>query len=213
MISLHSLTLAAAALTALAFPPTALAGTSNCDDPSGKIILSGQGCAKSGSIEAGRVDPGDIEDDSPLRKHILEHHPIRTEEDAASTVILLSEGESGVRPVQKTAGDASNLCKEAPLKGAPLKGAQNGALTPSQLAVAACAGITSESVNPTISDEYKKKPQAKPQPPQQPSMITNCDPVGCWDNQGQRYNGKAGTPYLRQDGKVCQSVAGIMQCH
>ena len=96
----------------------------------------------------------------------------------------------------------------------PYKGAQNGQPTASQLAVAAaCAGVKSESVNPTISDEYKKKPQTKLQPPQQPSMITNCDPGGCWDNQGQRYNGTGGTPYFRQDGKVCQSVAGRMQCH
>lgn len=46
-----------------------------------------------------------------------------------------------------------------------------------------------------------------------PSVITNCDPGGCWDTKGNRYNGSAGPTHIRQDGKVCQKIGGIMQCN
>jgi hypothetical protein len=52
-------------------------------------------------------------------------------------------------------------------------------------------------------------PMSKPQP----SVITNCDGAGCWDEVGNRYNKAAGNTYFRGDGKICQGVGGNMQCN
>jgi hypothetical protein len=45
------------------------------------------------------------------------------------------------------------------------------------------------------------------------STITSCDPGGCWDNLGRRFNksGDVGN-FLRHDGNLCQSIGGLMQC-
>lgn len=50
-------------------------------------------------------------------------------------------------------------------------------------------------------------------PPPGPSIITNCDAGGCWDNQGKRYNSGGGPTMIRQDGRVCQRIGGMMQCN
>lgn len=52
-----------------------------------------------------------------------------------------------------------------------------------------------------------------PATPPPPSVITNCDAGGCWDNHGKRYNSGGGPTHIRQDGKVCQRVGAMMQCN
>ena len=52
-----------------------------------------------------------------------------------------------------------------------------------------------------------------PMPSQAPSVITNCDNTGCWDNLGTRYNKGAGNTYFRSTGGVCQGIGGQMQCN
>jgi len=52
-------------------------------------------------------------------------------------------------------------------------------------------------------------PPAYPQP--MPSVITNCDGAGCWDNLGGRYNKGAGNTYFGPSG-ACQSIGGMMHC-
>lgn len=67
--------------------------------------------------------------------------------------------------------------------------------------------------------ERSKKPSTHPNDPEyipsppRPSVITNCDSAGCWDDVGNRYNKGAGETYFRNDGKVCQSVAGTVICN
>lgn len=48
--------------------------------------------------------------------------------------------------------------------------------------------------------------------PHQPSIITNCDAGGCWDNLGGRYTRGAGTTYFRSSGGTCQLIGNMMQC-
>lgn len=56
-------------------------------------------------------------------------------------------------------------------------------------------------------------PNAVPAPTSpQPSVITNCDSAGCWDNLGNRYNKGAGSTYFPTSGGSCQLVGGMMQC-
>lgn len=52
-----------------------------------------------------------------------------------------------------------------------------------------------------------------PIPAPAPSVITSCDPGGCWDNFGNRYNGSGGPTYIRQDGRVCQNIGSMIQCN
>lgn len=44
-----------------------------------------------------------------------------------------------------------------------------------------------------------------------PSPVTACDPGGCWDTSGARYNG-TGPAMIRGDGKVCQQIGNMMHC-
>lgn len=46
-----------------------------------------------------------------------------------------------------------------------------------------------------------------------PSVITNCGPGGCSDNLGNQYSSGGGTTYIRQDGRVCQNIGGMMHCN
>lgn len=51
-----------------------------------------------------------------------------------------------------------------------------------------------------------------PAPPSTPSIITNCDAGGCWDNLGGRYNKGGGNTYFPTSGGACQMVGGMMHC-
>ncbi len=53
------------------------------------------------------------------------------------------------------------------------------------------------------------KQSAAKQP--RPSVITSCDPGGCWDNLGNRYNTGDGITYFGPKG-ACQLIAGMMHC-
>lgn len=48
--------------------------------------------------------------------------------------------------------------------------------------------------------------------PPSPAPVTSCDPGGCWDINGARYNA-IGSRMMRSDGKVCQQVGATMQCN
>jgi hypothetical protein len=46
-----------------------------------------------------------------------------------------------------------------------------------------------------------------------PVSMANCDPAGCWDTSGTRYNRAAGDTFFRQDGRACQRVGDQLQCN
>ena len=43
-------------------------------------------------------------------------------------------------------------------------------------------------------------------------LIVSCDPGGCWDENGVRYDAAGGGIFVRRDGASCQAVRGRMQC-
>lgn len=63
--------------------------------------------------------------------------------------------------------------------------------------------------NETYGDEA---PEVISAPPPQPSIITNCDPTGCWDNLGNRYN-NSGTGHFWRNGQFCVNNGGTVLCH
>ncbi|MDM1248532.1 DUF4124 domain-containing protein [Acinetobacter sp. R933-2] len=92
----------------------------------------------------------------------------------------------------------------------PYKGSQNGQLTANQLrTLAAMDGV---NVSSGDSDSSSNGSYSAPMPQAQaPTHMTSCDGSGCWDNQGNRYNGNNGTYY--NNGRVCRDIGGQMQCN
>ena len=64
---------------------------------------------------------------------------------------------------------------------------------------------------PPINSEPGFAIPAPPSTPR-PSVITNCDSAGCWDDVGGRYDRGAGDTYFGPSGAACQMVGGMMQC-
>jgi hypothetical protein len=59
----------------------------------------------------------------------------------------------------------------------------------------------------------EQKRRSLPVQNQAPSIITNCDAGGCWDNLGGRYNKGAGNTYFpASGGPACQMIGGQMRC-
>src|ERR1700737_548192 len=51
-----------------------------------------------------------------------------------------------------------------------------------------------------------------PVKPEAPFPVTTCDAGGCWNANGNRYQGGAGNIYLDSNGRICQRNGAWMQC-
>ncbi len=47
--------------------------------------------------------------------------------------------------------------------------------------------------------------------PPRPAFTSSCDSGGCWGSDGARYNSVGGS-LVSPNGKICQSVGGVLQC-
>lgn len=75
-------------------------------------------------------------------------------------------------------------------------------------------GKTSGYPSSRRSDTYGDgAPEVISAPPPPPATIVNCDPAGCWDTSGNRYNNAAGGNFWRTDGKFCTNTGGSVICH
>lgn len=54
-------------------------------------------------------------------------------------------------------------------------------------------------------------PVPVPAAPLPPVFTSVCDSSGCWGSDGSRTNA-AGGMLVRPDGRICQNVAGVLQC-
>ena len=43
-------------------------------------------------------------------------------------------------------------------------------------------------------------------------LVVSCDPGGCWDEFGGRYNRADSDVFIRDDGRSCLSIRGRMHC-
>ncbi|WP_347455714.1 DUF4124 domain-containing protein [Acinetobacter thermotolerans] len=99
------------------------------------------------------------------------------------------------------------IIKEA---STPYKGSKNGQLTANQLrTLAAMQGVNVPADNYPGNPPPSIPTPARSAPP--PSHITSCDSSGCWDNQGNRYNGNNGTYF--NNGRACRDIGGQLQCN
>ncbi|MEO8855610.1 MAG: hypothetical protein ABI343_01350 [Burkholderiaceae bacterium] len=54
------------------------------------------------------------------------------------------------------------------------------------------------------------KPDTVPAAPS--VLVVSCDPGGCWDENGLRYDRAGGGVFIRRDGASCESIRGRMAC-
>lgn len=73
------------------------------------------------------------------------------------------------------------------------------------------APISVPSAAGNITPLQLPTPNTAVAPPSAPNFTGNCDTAGCWGADGTRYNAIGGS-LVRPDGRLCQNVAGVMQC-
>lgn len=78
----------------------------------------------------------------------------------------------------------------------------------------ACEPLMSEGDMRTMKAKLQAAepaPERKPRGKNQP-MVSSCDPGGCWDTNGRRYNRAAGGTFYRDDGAYCLRIGSQLQC-
>jgi hypothetical protein len=106
--------------------------------------------------------------------------------------------ETGSTPVQPTAPRSDGAHAPAPGPVAPLQQQPAPARIPYQLILP-----------PPLPAPV---PAPAPAGPQAPLPLTTCDPGGCWDAGGSRYNGGIGNNLLDRSGRLCQRNGAWTQC-
>lgn len=173
-----------------------------CIDDSGKVTFSDQGCTSSESSSALAIQPANSMDSSRYQQPALQQYPSQAPMEppvGRTRVTVVGGSNDAARQRQK-------LCREA---STPHKGAHG--LTAAQRAHAAelCAGISLPVPPPHVT----AAPTSPSAPPAPPAVLTSCDPGGCWDSNGLRYNQGAGTTYIPANGgHACQRINGNMMC-
>ena len=112
------------------------------------------------------------------------------------------------QPTRSTEDEAlrQKIIQEA---STPYKGARG--LTANQRNTLAAMNSVNVSSGDSYSNSNNSYSTPMPQRQSSPTHMTSCDGSGCWDNQGNRYNGNNGTYY--NNGRVCRDIGGQMQCN
>lgn len=175
-------------------------GIVRCENPdTGAVEYTDGGC-RHGAGKSMNIPTGNTLDSGQVHRDMRRLKAKQAEKEARRRENMRRMNSLQRKQAQRQASEQERkLCERI---ARPHKGAQNGQLTAAQRnALRSCAG---------------GRTSAPPMPPVQaaprPSNITNCDPGGCWDNLGNRYNKGAGTTYFNQHGGVCQSIGGQMHC-
>jgi hypothetical protein len=76
-----------------------------------------------------------------------------------------------------------------------------------------CQALMSESEMLAMKEDLRAQRRAnRPAPTSPPSVITSCDPAGCFDSQGNRYNRTGTGNFTRRDGATCLRVGSELRC-
>ncbi|WP_416376156.1 DUF4124 domain-containing protein [Pseudomonas nitroreducens] len=171
------------------------------DAATGKTTFSDRGCNTGDDASAVSIRSANSIDGSQYRQQAVELEQSDTAVDPVqigSRVTVVGEGSDAER-------ERARRCKQA---STPYSGSQG--LTASQLAATAqlCAGASV-----ALPVESHSASLSAPPAPASPTVITNCDPAGCWDSNGVRYNKGAGDTYFPSSGgSACQLINGIFSC-
>jgi hypothetical protein len=196
-------------LVALALPSVSQAQAYKCKDRASKTFISSKPC-QDGKIPVSSVAQEYIPLERRLEAH-LAHQRRRYEVDRIDegyeAAVAAQQRYASQRSAQNTTGYRDKACDAA---SRPHPGAQNGQLTAAQRSTLASCGGGSAG-NQTIGTTARP-PSVMPAPPPAPSVITNCDAGGCFDNLGNRYTKGAGSTYFPGGGGSCQMIGGQMHC-
>ena len=116
------------------------------------------------------------------------------------------------RQPERSAEDEALRQKIIEKASTPYAGAK-GLTANQRRTLAAMNGVDVPADNSNSRNSYSvPMPPPTPTPaPVAPTHMTSCDGSGCWDNQGNRYNGNNGTYF--NNGRVCRDIGGQMQCN
>lgn len=191
-----------ALLVCVAWSFPASAQVFKCVDPiTGKTTFSDRGCDAGDDGAVLNVRPANSIDGSQYRQQAIEPEQYRNAVDSVQSrarVMVVGEGSDAELERKK-------LCKQV---SASYSGSHG--LTASQLAAAAqlCAGVSV-----ALPVESQGASVSAPLVQASPSVMTNCDPAGCWDSNGVRYNKGAGDTYFPTNGgPACQRINGKFSC-
>ncbi|WP_368735925.1 DUF4124 domain-containing protein [Pseudomonas sp. 30_B] len=171
------------------------------DSATGKTTFSDRGCNTSDDASAVSIRAANSIDGSQYRQHAVEPERYRTSVDpvqSAPRVTVVGESNDAQR-------EHTRRCKQASTSYPGSRG-----LTASQLAAVAqlCAGVSV-----ALPAESQGASASAPPAPAGPPVMTNCDPAGCWDSNGVRYNKGAGETYFPSNGgPACQRINGNFSC-
>lgn len=170
-----------------------------CVDASGKVTFTDSGCSSDEAVSSLAVQPANSMDSSryqqPAHQPYPAHNSVEATEDRVRVTVVGGNNDADRQ--------RKKLCKEA---STPHKGAHG--LTAAQRAHAAqlCSDISLPTPTPSAT-------RAPSPVPSMPAVITSCDPGGCWDSNGLRYNKGAGTTHFPANGgHACQYISGQMIC-
>lgn len=170
-----------------------------CVDNKGKVTLSDRGCSTSDKAVIVNIPPANsIEGSQYLEKSKV---PLQSVESEPLVAIIVEDKDT------KVEGERARLCKDA---STAIQGTRG--LTVAQRVASAklCADVSL-----TIPNTSGNTPSELPGNPaqQSPARMASCDPAGCWDTNGLRYNKGAGSTYIPANGRAaCQLLEGNMIC-
>lgn len=172
------------------------------DAGTGHVTYSTTRCTATGSVSTIDVDVESTTVDTSHLRRELE----RSQQQQQAMPRPAPRQSYNDAPRAEAQASRDQYCREI---AKPIPGARG--MTAAQLdALAACAGLAASDQPTGIASS---PPAAIPAPPPAPSVITNCDASGCWDNMGGRYNKGAGSTYFpASGGGACQMIGGHMHC-
>ncbi len=176
-------------------------GIVRCVNPDTGAVAYTDGVCSHGAGEKMNISSGNVLDSNQVHRDIQRLDNIEAEKEARRRENQRRMNSLQRRQAQQRSSEQQRkLCERI---ARPHKGSQNGQLTAAQMnSMLSCAGV---------SVPAPSTPASIPSAPR-PSNITNCDPGGCWDNLGNRYNKGAGTTYFPPQGGACQLIGSQMQC-
>jgi hypothetical protein len=170
-----------------------------CTDAAGRVSYSQIACTGSSRQQVINVRENSL-DMSALR---AKADILRWEQAREDALRAEHRAEIATSPAARTLAGRPDLCDRMM---EPLPGARGMTASQRQSVIAACGGIA------IPAQQDRGDPASMPAPPPAPSIVTSCDPTGCWDNLGGHYTRGAGNTYFPPSGGACQLLGGQMHC-
>lgn len=200
MLTFTKFAIAAALASLLVISPSALAEVFKCvDATTGKVTFTDVACPDKGSGDYVHVRPTNVDAGYSAGDQRRQSQSQSSDDQKGKPAWLRSANRvAAEQEAEARQREVDRIYREAEFTKDPSK----------RSSLLRQAEAAQRSVG---SSERPSAPAPLPAP--EPTMMTNCDGAGCWDNTGSRYNKGAGNTYFRSDGKTCQAVGGSMDCN